>query len=146
MLIEQFLRILDKHIGWLKQLDNDLQLFDFRNKANLNELTSFLKDPNPHFEGWVRHIYMDEHCDFRRGFLRFLVAEHRPLDKQFAPIVFELEYILESTPSGDYETMHENNRQLYYELNKYILNPQRIEKMATKFGLEFSAYLDAIDV
>jgi hypothetical protein len=34
----------------------------------------------------------------------------------------------------------------YHDLNKYILKPERIEKMAGKYGIDFIDYLDAIDV
>lgn len=152
---EEFLGFLDKHLRWLTSLDNDLQLYLFQNKANLTELTGFLKNPNACLKGCI--TYEDELWDIALGFRRFhsqfatlpintLVNDYHALDKQFVSIVFELESILERTPPADYATMHENNRDLFYKLNAYILNPKRVKKMASQYGLEPYDYLDAIDV
>lgn len=44
----------------------------------------------------------------------------------------------------DYKRMKEANENLYLELNKVILNPERIQNMATIYDIDFFDYLDAI--
>lgn len=44
----------------------------------------------------------------------------------------------------DYKRMKEDNESFYIELNKVILKPQRIENMASNYGVDFFEYLDAI--
>ena len=44
----------------------------------------------------------------------------------------------------DYSKMKKDNENFYMELNKVILNPQRIEIMASYYGIDFFEYLDAI--
>ena len=46
----------------------------------------------------------------------------------------------------NYEQMKNNNKDFAFELTKYVFNPERVEKMAEKYGLQdFSEYLDALD-
>lgn len=151
-----FVGFLETHLLWLASIDDDLRLYDFRNKYHLTELTNFLKEPNPYFKGCIK--WWDELMDIAIGFRKFHDRlgthvintlprdKYHDLDKQFAPIVSKLEYILERTPPADYQTMHENNRELYYNLNAVILSPERVDRFANLYGLESSAYLDAIDV
>jgi hypothetical protein len=44
----------------------------------------------------------------------------------------------------DYKKMKQENENLYLELNKVILKPERIQIMATNYGIDFFDYLDAI--
>lgn len=44
----------------------------------------------------------------------------------------------------DYEKMKQDNEQFYIELNNNVLNPKRIETMATTYFIDFFDYLDAI--
>lgn len=151
-----FLGFLDSHLLWLASIDDDSRLYNFRNKYHLNELKTFLTYPHPQFDGCIKwwDELMDIAIDFRRFHDRLGTRvintlprdTYQDLDKQFAPIVSKLEFILERTPPADYQTMHENNRELYYNLNALILNPERVDRFANLYGLDSSAYLDAIDV
>lgn len=150
----EFQAFLDSQLVWIASIDEDLRLYDFRNKSHITELKTFLTYPHPQFKGCIK--YMDELMDIADTFrhahdqhgARVLNTlprnKYLSLQKQFAGISTRLGYILDRTPPADYATMHENNRQLYYELNKYILNPVRIEKMADHYGIEFIDYLDSI--
>lgn len=102
---------------------------------------------------------MDELIDIKLSFLSlFRVYAHRPLLRllredefpelkdYFKHIRSELEYILERMPPCDYKSMHEKNRELYRELNAYILNPARAERVSAQYGIDICDYLDAIDV
>jgi len=44
----------------------------------------------------------------------------------------------------DYNRMKEGNENLYLQLNKAILKPERIQNMATIYDIDFFDYLDAI--
>lgn len=44
----------------------------------------------------------------------------------------------------DCEMMKEQNREFYIELNKVVLNPERIERMTSKYNIEFFEYLRTI--
>jgi len=151
---EEFLTFVSSHLRWLETLDNDIRLYDFRNKSYITQIKSCFTYPHPQFKGcitWYDEL-LDIAIDFRRihGEIATIpintLSEFKDLDKQLAPIVSKLDYILDRMPPADYETMHENNRELYYELNTYILNPERVEKIACKYGVDICGYLDAIDV
>lgn len=46
----------------------------------------------------------------------------------------------------NYEQMKNNNKDFAFELTKYVFHPERVEKMAEKYGLQdFTEYLDALD-
>lgn len=153
---QEFLDFLNTHLLWLSSLVNDWGLYDFRNKSYLTQLKHFLTEPNSYFTGCI--TWWDQFMDIALGFQSiFLQRGARPinsltfdryheLNEQFADIVSDLNFVLDRIPSHDYETMHENNRLLYYELNKYILNPDRVEKMSSEYGLDTYDYLDAIAV
>lgn len=64
--------------------------------------------------------------------------------EQVNGILFELGKILYIL--FDYQEMKKNNEEFYWELNKYVLHPDRIERMASKYSMEFFDYLDAIAV
>lgn len=151
---QEFLEFVSSHLTWLETLDNDIRLYDFRNKSYITQLKVCFTYPHPQFEGCI--TWWDELLDIAIDFRRIhgqiatipinTLTEFKDLDKQLAPIVSKLDYILERIPPADYDTMHENNRKLYHELNTYILNPERVEKIACEYGMELIDYLDAIDV
>jgi hypothetical protein len=153
---QEFLEFLYKHVSWLETLDNDWCLYDSRNKSQLTEIKEFLTNPLPRFEACI--TWWDEILQIALTFQELYKElgvdpmvtydgfKHIELNRVFVPIVSELDYIFMRTPSCDYETTHEKNREFYYEMNAYILNPARVEKMANKYGLDLCGYLDAIDV
>lgn len=151
---QEFLTFISNHLSWLETLENDIRLYDFRNKSYIMELKTCFTYPHPQFKGCI--TWWDELLDIAIDFRRIhgqistipinTLTEFKDLDKQLAPIVSKLDYILERTPAADYETMHENNRELYYKINAYILEPNRVERFANLYGMEPSVYLDAIDV
>lgn len=150
----EFVQFLEKYLVWLESIDDDTRLYDFRNKSHLTEIKSFLTYPHPQFEGCIQ--WMDELLDIAMLFQRThdqlgaRVINTLPRDKcnclgkQFAAVNTRLSHILRDMPPADYATMKENNRQLYYELNKSVLKPQRIQNIADKFGIDFFDYLEAI--
>lgn len=150
----EFAAFLERHLDWLASIDDDTRLFDFRNKSHLTEVKSLLTYPHTPLQRCIN--YCDEILDiaisFRRAHdqLGTRVLHNLPtnelllLGQQFAAVNHRLAHILRSMPPADYATMKENNRQLYYELNKCVLHPDRIQNMADKFGIDFFDYLDAI--
>lgn len=136
---------LGKHVSLIQSLKSDKDLYNPIYKEQLNELKNFLKHPEEHLEQFIETFreYMDIKYSFRRS---YDYDDYHTMDEFFIPIVSDLEYILERTGRRDYEAMHEENREFYHELNKVIFKPERIEKMAQKYGIEFFDYLDAIDV
>ena len=52
--------------------------------------------------------------------------------------------VLDNIIRFDYALAKQKNEPFYIELNKYILKPERVEKMATTYHMEFCDYLDAI--
>jgi len=46
----------------------------------------------------------------------------------------------------DYDKMRKDNRDFFSDLNKYVLKPERIERISGQFGIEFFDYLDSLDV
>ena len=45
----------------------------------------------------------------------------------------------------DYKKMKERNEALYLDLVKYIMHPNRVEKMALSYNMEFFEYLESIE-
>lgn len=146
---------LQKHIVFIKSLDNDWGLYDPNNKSVLIELKDFLTNPTPHFKGCID--FWDELTDISYGFPsyyldfasipinRFTDKHYHELSEFFAPIASELDFILANIPPTNYEVMHENNRDLYRELNAYIFNPVRIENIYNHYGAEIPwDHFDAI--
>ena len=141
---EHFRQFLTSHMRWISALQSDTDLYNPDNREQLTILKNFLKYPEDNLQHFIE--LFQEYMDIKRSFRRYDNTDDdmHCLDTFFGDIVTELEYILERMPPVDYETMKENNRQFYHDLNKYVLKPQRIEKMAHNYGIEFIDYLDAI--
>ena len=139
-------RWLGRHVDLIQSLKNDKELYNPIYTEQLNELKNFLKEPEEHLELFIETYW--EYMEIKDSFRRHDCDEcaYYTLQDFFIPIVSELEYILERVPRHDYETMHEKNKEFYHELNKYICKPERIERIAGQYGIEFFDYLDAIDV
>lgn len=159
-----------EQIIWLKSLDSDLGLYDPKNKKSLLALKDFLANPDPYFHECIDN--WDEIMDITIGFHKYyrefaslpinrftdkvsmtiggntiMVDNYHDLPEFFAPMCAKIDAILMEIPPTNYETMHENNRDLYRELNAYIMNPARIDNMCAKYGIESQwEYLDAICV
>lgn len=149
---EEFYEFLTKHITWLSCImtayyDTDSKLYLPIYKHLVVELANFLKYPERHIEYF--DLVFSEYYDIVINCRRFDrnddgdEEEYHNMDDFFKSYVSKLDYILANT---DYTIMKEQNRELYHDLNKYILKPERIEKMADKFGMNFCDYLDAIAV
>ncbi len=109
----------------IRSLSTDGDLYQPTNKKLVQDLHYFFKES-------VR-----AYCSGYPDYLQF----NGDLE-DFNEIVLELEKIM----CFDYERMKHDNEQFFFELNKCVLNPKRIERFATKFGMEFFDYLDAIHV
>ena len=152
----EFVQFLERHLAWLASMDDDMQLYEFRNKSHVTELKSFLTYPHPQLHGCIKNaheltdiakIFRLDHNQLGRRVLNTFSNNSISLHMQFAGVHSRLAYILKCMPPADYATMHENNRELYRELNAYIMHPKRIDNMYTKYGLDFPwEYLDAIGV
>jgi len=146
---EEFHKFLTKHIKWLSYVmeesyDSDAKLYLPIHKHLVVELTNFLKDPDGHFEYF--DLVFNEYYDIIINCRRFRGIDdevYHNMDDFFKNYVSKLNYILANT---DYTIMKEKNREFYHDLNKYILDPERIHKIADKFSMSFCDYLDAIDV
>jgi hypothetical protein len=149
---EEFYEFLTKHIEWLSNLmeesyDSDAKLYLPIYKHLLIELVNFLKYPERHIEYF--DLVFSEYYDIVINCRRFdrnydgNEEEYHNMEDFFKSYVSKLDYISANT---DYTIMKEQNRELYHDLNKYILKPERIDKIADKFGMNFCEYLDAIDV
>jgi hypothetical protein len=140
-----FRMFLTEQINWVSSLNSDADLYNPQNKEPLIKLKNFLKYPEAYLEQFID--LFKEYMEIKRTFAKYDDDEEfGSIDDFFTEIVSELEMILYRMPPLDYETMKENNREFYHDLNKYILKPERIEKMACKYGIDFIDYLDAIDV
>ena len=143
--IIEFRCMLHCHLDWLNRVRNDQELYDPIYKYKLNELKEFLKNAECYFEEFI-----DLYRDYENARRAFEWYEHydpyQPMSEFFVELVSELEYILDRTPSRDYDWLHEKNREFYCELNKYILKPERIEKMSHEYGMDEITYMDAIGV
>lgn len=153
----EFRAFLETHLAWLASIDDDKRLYNFRNKSHITEIKTFLTYPHPQLDGcfnWhdelidIAIIFHDTHEQLGIRVLNTLPNNDCPsLHKQFAGVSARLAYIMKCMPPADYETMKENNRDLYRELNAYIMHPDRIDKMYTKYSLDYPwEYLDAIGV
>lgn len=143
---EDFRKFLNSHIVWLSSITSDTELYHPSNKKPLVELKNFLEDPEEHLEDFIE--LFQEYMDIKYAFRHYHDNndDWGTMDSFFTDIVSDLEYILYRMLPADYETMKEKNRQFYHEINKYVLKPERIEKMAQQFGIEFFDYMDAIAV
>ena len=140
-----FREFINSHINWISSLNSDAELYDPIKKESLRELKNFLKHPDSYLEDFID--LFEEYIDIVESFGSSELDDAcLTIDDLFTEIVSELEMILYRIPPNDYETMKEKNREFYHDLNKYILNPERIKKMAGEYGIEFIDYLDAIDV
>lgn len=141
---EHFRKFLTSHMRWISALQSDTDLYNPENREQLTILKNFLKYPEDNLQHFIE--LFQEYMDIKRSFRRYDNADDdmHCMDTFFANIVSELEYILDRMPPTNYERMKENNRHLYYELNKYILKPERIEKMSATYNIEFIDYIDAI--
>lgn len=142
-----FLEFLNTHIEWLSALelasyDSDEKLYSPIIKHLVRALRDFLKHPEEHLEAF--NMVFDEYYSVKLSCRRFSNIEddnYHSMDEYFTTIVADLDYILANT---DYKTMKEDNRIFYQELNKHVLNPKRIQKMAGQFDIDFCEYVDAI--
>jgi hypothetical protein len=137
---------LNYHLNWIGKLHNDADLYNPIYRQPLTELKELLENPEYHFEE-----YLDLYREYMTIKYAFKWYEHwtgpyQPMSTFFETIVSDLEYILSRTPSRDYLTMKENNRQFYHDLNAYILHPERLENICCEYGVEWPDYLDAIAV
>lgn len=137
---------LGRHDDLIQSLKSDKELYNPIYKEQLNELKDFLKNPDEHFDLFIQ--VFREYWDINNSFCRSHCddCDYHTMQDFLIPIVSDLEYILERVPRHDYETMHEENKEFYHELNKYICKPERIERIAGQYGIEFFDYLDAIAV
>jgi hypothetical protein len=150
----EFIEFIDYHLDWLASIDDDTRLFDFTNKYNLTQVKALLTYPHTPLQGCYKYCdqIMDIAIIFRRAHEQLGTRcintlpsnQFHSLATQFAAINSRLAYIFRSMPPADYDTMKENNRQLYYQLNKYVLHPVRIQHMADNFNIDFFDYLDTI--
>lgn len=150
----EFLQFLETNLDWLASIDDDTCLYNFQNKSHVTEVKSLLTYPHTPLQRCIK--YWDDLMDIAIIFRRLHDQlgtrvlndlprdEYQSLGKQFAAVNTLLAHILRSMPPADYDAMHENNRELYYELNKYILNPTRIDRMAHYYGINSIEYLDGI--
>ena len=134
------------YVNWLRSLQNDRELYNPIYRQNIYDLKEFLKDPECYFEEFLE-LYR-EYMILKYAFKWYpnWTGPYQPMSTFFEPIVSELEYIWYRTPCRCYLTMHETNRELYRELNAYILHPERLERISGEYGLECPDYLDAIAV
>jgi hypothetical protein len=152
----EFRAFLERQLAWLASIDDDNRLYEFRNKSHLTELTTFLTYPHPQLNGCIKYadeltdiakVFRFDHNQLGRRVLNTFSNNHISLHMQFAGVHSHLFYIMRCMLPADCETMKENNRDLYCELNAYIMHPDRIDKMYTKYGLDYPCeYLDAIGV
>jgi len=153
----EFHEFLERQLSWLGSIDEDTRLYNFQNKSHITELKSFLTYPHPQLHGCIERIdeitdiaiiFRDTYAQVGTRVLNTLPRDaYLSLHKEFAGVNSHLAYILRSMPPADYETMKENNRDLYRELNAYIMHPTRVDNMYNEYGLEYPwEYLDAIAV
>lgn len=143
---EDFHCFLNYHLHWLRTIQHDCDLYNPIYRQKLRELKDFLQNPEYHFEEFLElyREYMTIKYAFR--WYDHWTGPYQPMSTFFESIVSDLEYILHRSPSSDYLTMKENNRQFYHELNAYILHPERLENICCEYGIEWPDYLDAIAV
>lgn len=141
---EHFRQFLSSHMSWISALQSDTDLYNPENREQLTILKNFLKYPEDNLQHFIE--LFDEYMDIKRSFRRYDNTDDNIhcMDEFFTDIVEDLEYILDRMLPADYDIIHENNRSLYYELNKYILKPERIEKMSRDYGINSIEYMDAI--
>lgn len=140
-----FRSFLNHHLIWISSIKNDGDLYNPITRNKLNEIRIFLKEPEYHFEEFIE--LFREYMDIKRAFKPYQYYNfYEPMSAFFEPIVSDLEYILDRTPPCNYAAMHGDIRDFYRELNAYILQPQRVKKIASNYGIDPSSYLDAIDV
>jgi len=67
--------------------------------------------------------------------------------KNIEELLADMDFILDILNTIMYTNAdpEEGDGEFYCELNKYVLNPERIERFSQKFGMEFFEYLDALD-
>lgn len=111
--------LLDK----LSNISEDCDIYLYENKNFIQNLLIFLKET-------VR---------FNNSMYPSYLSFNHLID-EFDNIVLDLERILRF----DYIRMKADNEVFYLELNKFVLNPKRIEKMASMFDLDFFDYLNII--
>lgn len=143
---EHFRKFLTSHVRWISALHSDTELYNPENREQLTILKNFLKYPEDNLLHFIE--LFQEYMDIKRSFRRYdnTYDDIHCMDEFFTNIVTDLEYILYRMPPTDYERMKEQNREFYHDLNKYILKPERIEKMAHDYGINFIDYMDAIAV
>jgi len=153
----QFKRILVSQLNWLGRI-SDADFYHPQNKERVTILKNFLEQPEEHIPHYVTsnfvqinaYIYTKEALiakskkDPAFRFANMQEVYAYSMNDLFTEIVAELEFILTRVPPMDYEKMKENKRQFYQDLNKYILKPERIEKMAGEYRINCIEYLDAI--
>lgn len=155
----EFKNDMASYLNWLGRL-SDADFYHHQNRQRVTRLKNFLEHPEDHipkfnvnsFENYNAYIRTKEaliQSSTNNPSFRFNTIEESyqySLDELYTEIVSELEFILPRIPPSNYEYMKEKNEEFYQDLNKYVLKPERIEKMSHQFGLEFFEYLDAIGV
>jgi len=142
----EFINFLNEHIIWMLSLSYDVDMYNPQSKIHVMAICDFLKYPEEYMNEFIDYFsdYMRIKNSFKRVCIDDMPMNGYYLYEYFTDIVSYLEYILQRTPPLNYGEMKENNRDFYNELNKYILHPKRIEKMATQFDIGFFDYLDVI--
>lgn len=151
---EEFYEFMTKHIVWLSSLMNasynsDSLLYLPIHKHMVRTLRHYLKYPESYYGMGGFDIYMGDYINMKTSCWRFAGIDDKEeyyridMNHFFTKYVAKLEHVLANT---DYTTLKEQNREFYHELNKYILKPERIEKMAHDYGINSIEYLDAIGV
>lgn len=142
---DEFQRFIYLHINWISSLNYDVELYNSRNKEKILVLRDFLRYPEEHLEDFID--YFRDYIIIKASFKNFKTKDGiQSMNEYFTEIVSELDYILERMPPSNYDDMKEKNKNFYQDLNKYIMNPKRIEKMALQFHIDFFDYLDLIDI
>ena len=152
----EFRAFLERQLAWLESIDDDNRLYEFRNKSHVTELKTFLTYPHPQLHGCIKYadelvdiaqIFRLDHNQLGRRVLNTFSNRPISLHMQFAGVHSHLFYIMRCMLPADCETMKENNRELYRQLNAYIMHPKRIDRMYKNYELESPwEYLDAIGV
>lgn len=126
-----------------KSINTDQDLYSIKNRNLLSYLISFLKTILKNYIEYVEYVeYYDDNIPYCEDIV--FIKMNLWLE-EINEVIQYLEYIICSFDLN-YQNMREKSEKFYMELSKYVYNPERIEKLANIYNIEWYTYLDIIDL
>ncbi len=123
-----------------------IQLEDIKNNYRLNWYDPIIGYHPPNllielhtffaYRGWWQEDFIITYN------IHYGVTLLNELLQKIEDIVLDLDKIMHI----DYDKMRQDRRDFFVDLNKYVLKPERLEKISGQFGLDLFDYLDALDI